>query len=164
MELIKKGFTLIELLVSLSVLVIVVVASGGLFFTSLKGKRKSESITILKQSAEYTLSYMTPMIRNAESVTNCSSTTIEIVDNNGTAVIFTCNAAAQGVGGTITINDGTGDNNLISDFVKSCNFNCDTTNTPNVVTIGFTLQKGTTSDIVGYAIQDFVTTISLRNY
>ena len=114
----KKGYTLIELLVVLmvfSVLTVLVVQSLAL---SLRGSRKSENITQVRENVEYALNVMDRLLRGAKSVTSCTGTQIAYVDNSDFPTQFDCLGGVEGY-----IASGSGNLRLTSDSVF---IDCDT--------------------------------------
>jgi len=150
---------MIELLVAVGILGLVMVAATNLFFISIKSKRKTESITSIKQSGNYAIQIMSMMIRNAKNIgigASCSTTQITITNPDNQTTNFVCNTTTNKIASNSA--------DLISNYVTGCNFSCNTLSKPNVVTINFTLTIGNPTDILGYATQQFKTTVSLRNY
>lgn len=160
MEPIKKGFTLIEMLVAVAILGLVVLASTSLFFTALKGKRKTESLVIIKQSGDYALQVMTKKIRNAQDLPSCSSNQINITNPDNSSTTFECETALCSTGIEY---DGTC---LVSENLQagSCGFSCSPLANPPTAIIDFTLEIGSSSDPIGHVFQQFKTLVSLRTY
>ena len=87
---ISNGYSLIELLVVLmvfSVLTVLVVQSLSL---SLKGSRKSENITQVRENTEYAMNVMDRLLKGAKSVTSCTGTQIIYFDNYDFETQFDC--------------------------------------------------------------------------
>jgi len=178
----KSGFTLIETLAVVGILGLVVVTSVSIFFLTLKSKRKSSSLTDIKQSGDYVLSIMSQMMRNAKQVSGACTTgdpgmsSIDILNPDGQTTTFTCQGHSLGCLSALSpASERIASNSalprldcLTADDVKlsNCGFSCDNSQSgkPTVITIKFTLEKGDISDILGYASHSFQTTVSLRNY
>lgn len=158
------GYTLIELLVVAAIMVILTVAVVNLFFSTLVGGGKSNTLNELRANGDFAITQMERTIRNGASVTPCvdgvpsvslivnvggedtlfyeSFDRIAVLDPLGTTTYLTASnlvVAPEGAGG-LTFECDSGD-----DFV------------PPQVTITFTLESGGMSD-------DFVTTAQLRTY
>lgn len=164
----NKGFTLIETLVVISLMGIILVGGGGLFFNIMKGASKAEVEKEVKQNGEYAMAIMERMIKNSKGVTDCSRSeelTIENIDGGLTTFSLDDGKIASS-GASLT-----GDN---IDAANSLSFVCiyepEGTSLPkNIrrVEIGFTLQpKGGIPEAPPetYSKIDFQTSVSLRNF
>lgn len=162
----QQGFTIIELLVAIAIFGIAIVAATNLYFTSLKTKKRTESLYTVRQTGDYALSVMVNMIRNARSIESAcngeSSSTITITNPDFGQTEFSCS------GNQISSNSAAL-TPLPSDFsIQGCSsaFICNNNQQgqPPVITINFTLIKGTIAEPLGYASHNFKTTVSLRSY
>lgn len=154
----QRAFTLIELMVTVGIIGLVVVSATGLFFFTLKGGKKADIQSKIKQNGDYAINVMKTMIRNAEQINPpCASsmTSIEIKNPDGGSTTFNISSnqvASSGAG--LTSNE----------FVASgLTFNCDSpVDKPPTVSLSFTLSK---SGIPEESIsQTFQTSVSLRSY
>ncbi len=172
-----EGFTLIEMLA-----VMVVFASIGTIiistiFISLRGSKKSDSVTSVRQNGNFALSQMVKTIRYAKTLDNpypCvlpppptpvpsyQSITVTGYDNSQTT--FTC---TTGLAGTISQNNQSLlDTSSSGVSVSSCSITCsqNSESTPPTVSISFTLspRTGAGSADASTAIP-FETSVTLRN-
>lgn len=160
----KKGFTLIEILVVTVILAVLGFMVTNIFFTTMRGTSKADVLREVKQNGNYALSIMERMIRNATSITTCSSpmSTIQIMNPDGQTTTFFLS------GTQIASNSGSF---LTNSKVQVINppgliFSCTrTVGKPDVVTINFSLaQAGPIAGPEEQASLSFQTTVSLRTY
>lgn len=151
----KSGFTLVELLVSIGILAIVSLAATGLFFSSIKGSTKSEVLIKVKQNGNYALNTISSMIRNSQKVQECLASKLTIINPDGGQTIF-----------QVTNNQISSNSSALtsSDYdVPNLTFTCsEYADQPSIVNISFSLRKDGTQE--EYSLQEFNTTISLRDY
>lgn len=164
----NKGFTLIEFLVVMGIMATVGTMVVNLFLSNLRTAAKTQALTEVKQNGDYALAVMERMIRNAKEVQENSDhqicvagmSKLKILNPDGGTTEFTCEADKIASGGAALTSS-----NLEVDFCTSA-FSCQKpTGKPAVVTITFTLRKGTTS--LGrefFAEIPFQTTVSTRLY
>lgn len=176
----KSGFTLLEIIVVIALLGIVGVMAVDIFFTSLRGGTKAETLKEIKQNGDFAISVMERMIRNAQEVTStCDGssmpsitirnpdyyeTTFECVWDLIEEVAYIASSSAAITSKNITlVRPGTPSPDCTSaDLTFTCS---QTASKPETVSISFTLyQKGVTSRPEERASVTFETTISLRNY
>jgi prepilin-type N-terminal cleavage/methylation domain-containing protein len=152
----QNGFTLIELLVAIGILGLIIVGANNLFFYTLKGGKKTDAITKIKQNGSYALSSMTTRIRNAASIADCDRPgELDIKTTDGDTITYkiTDDQIASN-GATLTSNDLT---------AISLSFTCSGASViPPTVFISFTLEKTGAQEET--ASENFQTTVSLRNY
>jgi len=91
-----SGFSLIELLVVIFVFSALGVIVSRSLAISLRGSNKSESVSIVKENVEYTLSTMERVLRNAQSLSCASPVRIDFLDQNGSPGRFECLGGASG--------------------------------------------------------------------
>lgn len=152
-----QGFTLIEMMVVIGILLIVGTMAVGLFFQTLKGASKVEILKEVKQNGDYALGVMERMTRNAQEIENCSGSKLKIKNPDGNTTEFSLS------GSQIVSTSGklTGSNVAASGLT----FNCNSTVTPPVVEISFTIsQTGSLTRPEERAQVSFKTTVSLRTY
>lgn len=177
----QSGYTLIELIVVIGIVVILLITSASLFYTTLIGSGKTDSAEAVKQAGQYALGQMTYLLNNSvKLVPNsdgqvCEGTDPSVPDSVGMSSIGVQN---QDLGIT------TLDAQLISgmhriasnsafltpstmDVVAGPTFDCHQadSSSPPTVQITFTLQKGVAGvdkprDIVTIP---FTTQVELRN-
>ncbi len=163
----KTGFTLIEVLMVVFVMGTVLVVSGNLFFSVLKGASKTELTKQVKQNGDYALGVMERSIRNAKSIKTCSSVNLMIINQDGSETEFKPlaeNDVVKIASGSSAL---TGkDVTLGQNYPGSLYFDCDSISlTPPKVTVSFTLrQKGASTRPEEQASLSFQETISLRTY
>jgi len=158
----KGGYTLIEMIVAIAIFLIVSVSAVDLVTSFIKGSLKADQIKEIKQNGNYALSVMDRAIRNADGVVSCSATSIVINNGDNTTTTFAINAdnitssnSPLLAAGYTVVNPGT-------DSSFTCKQSADT---PAVVTIKFTLQKGAAlARSEEKASQSFQTTVTLRTY
>lgn len=153
----NSGFTLIELLVAVTIMGMIILAANNLFFYTLKGEKKANIQTKIKQNGSYALSSMATRVRSAVSiVNNCQpSGRLELKTADGGNIIF------QITGDQIASNSTA---LTSSDLVASgLSFACNSpVGNPPTVVISFTLAKS--GAVEESASQNFQTTVSLRSY
>lgn len=154
---------MVELLVAVAIIGLAVLSGTGIFFSSLKSKRKSESLAEIKQKGSYSLQVISTKIRSAKKIDLCdlnkganNTDTIRISNYDNSTNAFSCDPTNK----MITFDS----NKLVSNYVISCDFACNLSVKPPIITIDFTLQKGQASDMLGYANQQFSRIVSLRTY
>ena len=156
-----KGVSLIELLVVIAVFSILAVLAASGIFMSLRGSRKSEAVSKVRENLDYSFAVMERHIRNAETITCSSSTQVDYDDKYGNTVYFSCESV--GTGGYIS----SASARLTSDEIEvtACEFVCDPgdANVPPSVAISVTGENVDTSGIEGAAV-DLSTKIFLRTY
>jgi prepilin-type N-terminal cleavage/methylation domain-containing protein len=76
----KKGFTLMEMLVVIGVIGMIGVITSGSIITSIRGSKRTDSDTQVRQSVDYTIAVIERQLRNARSVTCDSPTQITYTD------------------------------------------------------------------------------------
>ncbi len=158
-----QGVSLIELLVVIAVFSILAVLAASGIFMSLRGSRKSEAVSKVRENLDYSFAVMERQIRNAETVL-CSISTSTHVDYNdkyGNTVYFSCESV--GTGGYIS----SASARLTSDEIEvtACEFVCDPgdANVPPSVAISVTGQDVNITGIEGAEV-DLTTKIFLRTY
>jgi prepilin-type N-terminal cleavage/methylation domain-containing protein len=90
---ITSGFSLIEMLVVLFVFSILAVVASQALTLTLRGSRKSESVTQSRENVQYAVNVMDRLIKNAQQLTCTSSTPsnrVDYIDEYGSAAYFEC--------------------------------------------------------------------------
>lgn len=157
-----RGYTLIELVVVAGILGIIGVISVALFLATIRGGGKSSALNSVRSNGDYAITQMERMIRNARGIVGtCQSGTgtIEIKNPDGGTTTFSKNAEGKiaSNAGVLISNDVSLDGPLTIDCVSQ------SSKAPELVTIGFTLQKGTSSSR-DFAEAYFSTTVQLRSF
>jgi prepilin-type N-terminal cleavage/methylation domain-containing protein len=177
-----KGFTIIEVLVVVSVFSVVGVIIGGIFFGALRGTKKTNTITLIRQNGNYAISQMSKMIRFADTLdapacpgepAPAMPHTIEppvititsSLDDQKTT--FTCDVAnnmlASNSASLLNVSTDTNPNTVILD---KCQFTCSRNQGgPPTIGIDFTLKDKNSGNIVeSKASVRFQTSVTMRNY
>ena len=79
----NKGFSLIEILVVIGVFAIIGLITSQSVLTSLKGARKADAETQVRQNIDYTTQVIDRQLRSAKSVSCVSATEVDFVDSGG---------------------------------------------------------------------------------
>ncbi len=157
----QKGVSLIELLVVIAIFSILAVLSATGVFMSLRGSRKSESVSRVRENLDFSFAVMERQIRNADTVSCSKPTQVDYNDKYGNTVFFSCESV--GTDGYIS----SASARLTSDEIGiiACEFDCDPgdSNVPPSVTISVTGQDVNITGIEGAEV-DLVTKIFLRTY
>lgn len=161
----QKGMSLMEILVVVAIFAVLGVATTRSVITTLQGSKKSESTIKVRENLDYSLGVMERLIRNADSVSACTtstSTVLNYTDQEGKPASFSCV--------NIGTNDGyvaSGSGRLTSNQINvtECSFRCDASNDPSPASVNITLVA---QDAVFVATQtssvSATTQINLRNY
>jgi prepilin-type N-terminal cleavage/methylation domain-containing protein len=175
---INLGFTLIEVLVVISVFTVLSTVIVAILFTVIRGTKKSDSITVVRQNGEYAIDQIIKKIRFAKSLdypspaggappecsssgTTVSSVTITNLDLSQT--VFSCPGSLT-YPNNISL-DGAGLTNSNSVIVTSCSFVC-SQNSGGPLTIGvyFDLTKVSSSGLPEENTTiPFQSSVTLRN-
>lgn len=157
----KKGVSLIEILIVVAIFAVLGLLVSRVILTTLRGSNRSDSLVKVRDNLDYALSVMERQIRNADSVSSCSTTRIDFRDSNGVAAYFACtNVGASGYVAS-------GSARLTSDQVAitACSLICTpaTGRVPPSVDISLEA-RGANQTGVERAIVTAVTKIFLRTY
>ncbi|MBU0572258.1 type II secretion system GspH family protein [Patescibacteria group bacterium] len=119
-----QGFSLLEILVVITVFSILAILTTQAVLLTLRGSKKSESLTKVRGNVDYSLAIIERNIRNAESIIDCSDTETDIIsylDENGVATSFSCGTDEDG--GYIASASGRLTNSEVD--VAGCSFVCE---------------------------------------
>lgn len=164
-----QGFSLIEMLIVLFVFTILAVVATQTLTLSLRGSRKSESVSNNRENIQYAVSVIDRLLRNARDITcttpsPAATNRVNYVDEYGNSAYFSC----ETVGADTFIASNSSTARLTSDSVKitNCNavFSCTNgVGVPDSIDIRV---KGTDSNVSGAegSQVDISTKILLRNY
>ncbi len=165
-----QGFSLLEILVVITVFSILAILTTQAVLLTLRGSKKSESLTKVRGNIDYSLAIIERNIRNADSIDECpepdSSTTsetdiISYRDENGVLTSFSC--ASDADGGYIASASGRLTSSEVD--VTSCSFVCEDVvgDTNPAVTISISARDAELSALEGGEIT-ISTKIFLRTY
>ena len=88
-----QGFSLLEILVVITVFSMLAILTTQAVILTLKGTKKSESLTKVRANIDYSLAVIERNIRNADSIVECPNTDQTIIsytDENGSITSFSC--------------------------------------------------------------------------
>lgn len=163
-----RGFTLVELLTVIGILSVIGSIVVSVVFISLSGAKKSDTVEILRQNGDNTLSQMVKSIRYAKSLdspascvvpTSTSSITVTSLESNAQTT-YSCSGTTIASNGASLLNT-----NVVT--TQSCRFTCSQTSlqTPPTITIDFTLiPVGAGNLVETKATVPFQSSVTLRNY
>ncbi len=125
-KVIKKiqGFSLLEILVVITVFSILAILTTQAVLLTLRGSKKSESLTKVRGNIDYSLAIIERNIRNAESIEECPNSDTSIIsylDEDGISTSFSC--ASDMDGGYIASASGRLTSSEVD--VTSCSFVCE---------------------------------------
>ena len=84
----KPGFSLAELIVGLGLFAVVSVTTNILLFSSLRGSRKAAAVAAVRSEGSYALNSMVGMIRYAQRINGCTSTSVSLVAPDGSDLVY----------------------------------------------------------------------------
>jgi prepilin-type N-terminal cleavage/methylation domain-containing protein len=159
-----RGFSLLEILVVITVFSILAILTTQAVFLTLRGSKKSESSTKVRENIDYSLAVIERNIRNADSLEECplsDPNTVIYQDENGITTSFSC--ASEDDIGYIASASGRLTSSEVD--VTSCSFTCEegTGETNSAITVSITAQDASLSAMEGGEIT-ISTKIFLRNY
>jgi prepilin-type N-terminal cleavage/methylation domain-containing protein len=165
-----KGYTLIELIAVVAVFGVVGIIIVSLLFTLLRGSRKADLLTAVRQEGDFTLSQIVRNVRygQLDSPVSCSSpvtaqsiTVTSGVDGGQTTYSCPANQTSPISSNSAALTD----NNSVA--VTNCSFTCQDplVGSPPVITIQFTLSpsNGEGAFTENNATVQFDTSVTLRN-
>ena len=159
-----KGFSLLEILVVITVFSMLAILTTQAVILTLKGSKKSESLTKVRGNIDYALATIERNIRNADSIVECSDSNTDIIsyhDENGVLTSFSCDSDSDG--GYIASASGRLTSSEID--VTSCSFVCEDVvgETNPAVTVSISAQDAVLNALEGGEIT-ISTKIFLRTY
>lgn len=157
---VKKGFSVIELVVVIGLISLLSIGMSAILLTTIVSSNRVRTMTKIKQAGDYTITQIQTMIRNARTITPCSSVdnTMTIIGQDGGSsnIAIENDRIASSSGIFLTPEDLT-----TSAFNITC---APSDDTPAAITISFDLENTQTS---GPATQNpklhFETTAQIRN-
>ncbi len=171
MEVIKKkktknihGFSLVEILVVLSVFAILGIVVSQSLLLILRGARKSDTSSKVRQSLDFAINSMERQIHNATNLTPCpntDTTTITVVDQDRQTYSLSCSS----IGPTGFVASASSRLTSTDISVTACSFTCTpaTASVPPFIKIDITAQDSQAVGPENTKITDS-RTIYLRSY
>lgn len=157
----KKGVTLIELLVVITIFSFLAILTTRGVLLTLRGARKSESISRVRENLGYSFAVMERHLRNADSVTCASPTRVDFQDKEGNPVYFSCEDLSTD--GYISSSSA----RLTSEEVRitACNFTCEvgSAGVPPSVSVSISGEEPSSVGIEGAQVT-VTTKVLLRTY
>lgn len=159
-----RGFSIIELLVVIAVFTILAVLATQSVILTLRGSKKSESLTHVRENIGYAFAIMERHIRYADEIENCGAIKLDYIDSYGNPSYFSCETS----GSDSFIASGSATNRLTNpDVIVTCLniFSCDpgSDGVPPSVTISLTAQDAGSAGAIGAQVTSS-TKIFLRSY
>lgn len=159
-----QGFSLFEILVVITVFSILAILTTQAVLLTLRGSKKSESLTKVRGNIDYSLAIIERNIRNADSIEGCpfsDSSIITYQDENGITTSFSCDNDTEG--GYIASASGRLTSSEVD--VISCSFTCEegVGETNPAITVSVSARDAVLSAMEGGEIT-ISTQIFLRNY
>jgi prepilin-type N-terminal cleavage/methylation domain-containing protein len=160
----RVGFSLIELLVVISVFSILAIMATQSLLLSLRGSRKSEALSRVRENLDYSLAVMERQLHNAKSVDCPSSTEISYYDYDGNPTTFSCLDIDGSGGNPGYIASGSARLTISEIDITQCNVTCNVSDgLTSSITISLSAEDITTEGTEGAQITT-QTNISLRAY
>ena len=162
----NRGVSLIEVLVVIAIFAILGILVSRVVLITLRGTSKGDSIVSVRSAVDYSLAIIERQIRNAKSITTCSTDKVEYLDENGSYGSFSCYPPAPSTTPSPPyVASGSANSRLtgVNIDVKSCSFSCTLSsgNIPPSVTVNITAQNYGGNDTSSVTSS---TTIYLRTY
>jgi prepilin-type N-terminal cleavage/methylation domain-containing protein len=159
-----QGFSLLEILVVITVFSILAILTTQAVLLTLRGSKKSESLTKVRGNIDYSLAVIERNIRNAEFIVECPNSDTSIIsylDENGVLTSFSY--ASDDDGGYIASASGRLTSSDVD--VTRCEFECEEGegDTNPAVTVSISAQDAKMSGMEGGDIT-ISTKIFLRTY
>ncbi len=160
----NNGFSLLEILVTITIFSMLTILTTQAVILTLRGSRKSESLTKVRGNIDYSLAVIERNLRNADSIEECPNTDPNVIsysDENGVPTSFSCESDTDG--GYIASASGRLTSNEVD--VISCSFTCvDSVGEVNpAVTVSIEAKDATLNALEGGEIT-ISTKIFLRTY
>lgn len=157
----NSGLSLIEILVVITVFsILAILATRGVLLT-LRGSRKSDALTGVRENVGYSFAVMERNLRNAQTIDCTTPTRVDYTDQNDTAGFFSCEDV--GANGYVSSSSA----RLTSDQVNvtSCSFTCAaaTAGVPPSIDIDISAQDVNAQGAEGGQVT-IQTRINLRTY
>lgn len=159
----NQGLSLIEILIVVAIFAVIGVLSTRSVFLTVRNANKSDSLVRVRENVNYSLAVIERQLRNAESVTcpSASSLQIDYISLEGITSSFSCSSI--GAGGYIA----SGSARLTSTDVSitNCSLSCSQVdlNSPPVVEISVDAQDSVITGVEKGTVS-VNTSITVRNY
>lgn len=172
-----RGFTIIELLISVSIIGLLAIVATQTIISTIRTNLKTEALKEVKQNGDVTLSTMTRMIQNAQTVTTaCSqagtaSNQLTITNPDGGSSTFSCivdgaltRIASISAARTVYFTN-TSTTLGSPPCANQLRFTCRTFGSkPGTIDVAFTIsQSAATTNFFERASTNFTTSVTLRN-
>lgn len=159
-----QGFSLLEILVVITVFSILAILTTQAVILTIRGAKKSESLTKVRGNIDYSLAVIERNIRNADSVEGCpfsDSSVVTYQDENGVTTSFSCDSEEDI--GYIASASGRLTSNEVD--VTSCSFTCEegVGEANSAITVSVSAQDAVLNAMEGGEVT-ISTKIFLRNY
>lgn len=133
----KAGFSIIELVVVIGLIGLLAIAMSAIMLTTIVSSNRVRTLTKIKQAGDYAIGQIQTLVRNARSITSCSSSpdqlTIINLDGGQTTIYLTADRIASNSGVFLTPDDL---------HITGYSLDCEPSNAnPKVVTISFDLEN-----------------------
>lgn len=162
---IKKGFTLLELLMFVALVGLILVGITQILGATLAGSGKSQSLQQVKQNGQFSMSTISRLLRQANSVTVCGAGQLDFsVLESGATATYRFDTSSLRIRKTYNGVQSwlTDDNVEVSSFI--CNMTAPGSGQPAVINLSFSVRKAGLSVESIIANINFKDSISLRNY
>ena len=156
------GFTLIETLVVVVIFATIGILSTRAIMLSVQGSKKGSSSVNVRENLNYSISVIERLLRNANRVSSCTSSTITYLDENDVSASFSC--VTPGNGGYIASGSALLRLTSAEVAVTSCVISCDLVGVPPSVTIDVTAGDVDTASIKEGTQISIFSNILLRTY
>lgn len=160
----NKGLSLLEILVVMGIFAILGVLATGVITLSLQGSRKGGSMVKVRENVNYAVAIMERQLRNAETITDCTTTgttSLSYTDATGIPTFFECKDLATN--GYVASGSARLTNNDVK--VTSCSFSCPgSVSIPPQVEINITATDPNAATAKESATVSITTMIDLRTY
>ncbi len=162
----KHGFSLVEILVVIAIFAVLSIIATQSLTLTLRGVRKTDNNTKVRQSLDFTIGVIERSLRNANKLTtacpNADTSRVDYIDQVGAAASFSCQNILAGNGYIASSSA-----RLTSDaiVITNCSFQCNqgTNSTPPSVTINLT-GKDASTQTAESATVDTSVRVLLRTY
>lgn len=160
----QSGYSLLEVLVVLVIFSLLAIISSTAILLAIRGARKSDASARVRENVDFTVATMERQIRNASSITSCSTNSIVFDDSTFNPASFSCVNIGQADG---YVASGSANTRMTASeiTITGCQFSCsDAQGTnPPAVNIDITAKdKNTTgAESASFSIS---TQVVLRTY
>lgn len=160
----KSGFSLIELIIAIGLIAMLMLAISSSMLMSIISSNRIRNATKTKQAGNYALDQIQSIIRNAKDIQVCNSTTVTVVNQDGTTstITFSNNRLTTNPGVYITPENITVSVTTLFECLPSVT-TIDSVEKSNLIKVSYTMYdtvnpSGKENPVIG-----FDTSINLRN-